>query len=255
MATEDDPEGAREEFDTEAAWTVEVLAELPTEDAIPGACRGSGDPASLGWLADALEVSQATRFLDLGGGIGGPAAWLQRRHGCEPVVAEPMLDAVRGAGSLFGLHAVASADQLPFATEAFDAGWALAVLSTVDDTSGALAELHRVIAPAGHLGLQEYLRTVDRVDDPPEGNAFFTFEELGSALKQAGFETVEDIAMASLTSPPPAWQALVDQVKATVADHHAGSEALKDSQRAEHRFAQLLSEGALTVRLVHAVRL
>ena len=176
-----DPNPASEEFDTEAAWTVEVLAGLAPDEAIPGACRGSGDPASLDWLADALEVNQASRFLDLGGGIGGPAAWLRQRQGCDPVVAEPMIDAVRGARALFDLASVAVLDRLPFAGGAFDAAWALAVLSTVDDKALALSELHRVLAPGGHLGLQEYLRTAERVDDPPAGNDFLSFSELTTA--------------------------------------------------------------------------
>lgn len=243
------------EFDTDAAWTVEILTELSPDDAIPGACRGSGGPGALDWLADALEVNQATRFLDLGGGIGGPAAWLRQRQGCDPVVAEPMIDAVRGARTLFDLAAVSVLDQLPFAGGTFDAAWALAVLSTVDDQALTLSELHRVVAPGGHLGLQEYLRTVDRLDDPPAGNDFLTFAELTAALAHAGFEIVEDVGADQLDPPPESWQAAADQVKHALAERHAGEEALAESQQAEGRFAELLDEGALTVRLIHATRL
>ncbi|MGI8753080.1 MAG: class I SAM-dependent methyltransferase [Acidimicrobiales bacterium] len=251
----DDADTAAEEFDTEAAWTVEILAELAPDDAIPGACRGSGDPAALDWLADALEVNQATRFLDLGGGIGGPAAWLRQRQGCDPIVAEPMIDAARGARTLFDLASVAVSDQLPFAAGTFEATWALAVLSTVDDKVLTLSELHRVMAPGGHLGLHEYLRTVDRLDDPPAGNDFLTFAELAAALSGAGFEIVEDIGADQLGSPPSDWQASTDQVKHALADRHAGAKTLEDSQAAEGRFVDLLADGALTVRLIHATRL
>ncbi len=246
---------ASHEFDTEAAWTVEILAPMAPDDAIPGACRGSGDPAALDWLADALEVNQATRFLDLGGGIGGPAAWLRQRQGCDPVVADPMIDAVRGARTLFGLAAAAVLDPLPFPGGAFDAAWALAVLSTVDDQAATLSELHRVVAPGGHLGLHEYLRTDGRLAHPPAGNDFLTLSELTTALTGAGFEIVEGIGADRLGSPPAAWQASVEQVKRTLAERHAGEDALEEGQRAEARFAELLETGALTVRLVHAVRL
>ncbi|MDQ2839254.1 MAG: class I SAM-dependent methyltransferase [Actinomycetota bacterium] len=251
----DDADTAAEEFDTEAAWTVEILAELAPDDAMPGACRGSGDPAALDWLADALEVNQATRFLDLGGGIGGPAAWLRQRQGCDPIVAEPMIDAVRGARTLFDLDSVAVSDQLPFAAGSVDAAWALAVLSTVGDKVLTLSELHRVMAPGGHLGLHEYLRTVDRLDDPPAGNDFLTFAELAATLSGAGFEIVEDIGADQLGSPPSDWQAAADQVKHALADRHAGAKALEESQATEGRFADLLADGALTVWLIHATRL
>ncbi len=251
----DDTDASAEEFGTEAAWTVEVVAELPSADAIPGACQGSGDPAALDWLADALEVNQATRFLDLGGGIGGPAAWLRGRQGCEPVVAEPMIDAARGARTLFGLPGVAVVDQLPFPAGAFDAAWVLAVLSTVDDRARTLAELHRVVVPGGHLGVQEYLRTGERIEEPPEGNDFLTFDELVATLSDAGFNVVEDVGVADLSPPPPEWKAAEDRVKDTVAERHAGERVLEETQRAVHRFAELLGDGSLTVRLVHATRL
>ncbi|MDQ2839267.1 MAG: methyltransferase domain-containing protein [Actinomycetota bacterium] len=250
-----DPDAASDEFDTEAAWTVEILVDLAPDDAIPGACRGSGDPAALDWLADALEVNQASRFLDLGGGIGGPAAWLRQRQGCDPVVAEPMIDAARGARTLFDLAAVAVLDQLPFAAGTFDAAWALAVLSTVDDRALTLSELHRVLAPGGHLGLHEFLRTVERLDDPPAGNDFLTLAELANALSAAGFEIVEDIGADRLDSPPADWQAAADRVKDALVERHTGEEALEESQQAEGRFAELLDDGALTVRLIHATRL
>jgi ubiquinone/menaquinone biosynthesis C-methylase UbiE len=248
-------DSAAHEFDTEAAWTVEILTGRSAPEAIPGACRGSGDPAALDWLADALEVNQGTRFLDLGGGIGGPAAWLRQRQGCDPVVADPMIGAVSGARTLFHLPAVAVADRLPFPDGAFDAAWALAVLSTVDDQPLALSELHRVLAPGGHLGLQEYLKTVERIDDPPAGNDFLTFPELGAALADASFEIVEDIGAEALDPPPADWQEAADQVSQALAERHPGEEVLEESRRAKERFATLLRDGALTVRLVHAARL
>ena len=44
----DDPMEA--EFDTVAAWTAEVAADLGPEYFVPAACRGSGKPAALDWL-------------------------------------------------------------------------------------------------------------------------------------------------------------------------------------------------------------
>jgi SAM-dependent methyltransferase len=150
---------------------------------------------------------------------------------------------------------VAALDRLPFPDGAFDAAWALAVLSTVDDQPLALAELHRVLLPGGHLGLQEYLRTVDRIDDPPVGNDFLTFAQLRAALAGAGFEVVEDIGDDQLDPPPADWRAAGDEVGEALAERHPGAEVLEKSRRAGERFATLLRDGALTVRLVHAARL
>jgi SAM-dependent methyltransferase len=79
--------------------------------------------------------------------------------GVRPVLAEPMQGACRAASQLFGLPTVAAAGQhLPFADGSFDAALILGVLSALSDKLPALAELRRVLVPAGQLGLLVYLR-------------------------------------------------------------------------------------------------
>ena len=62
-----------------AAWSAEVLAEGDGPTAVIGACRGSGSPSALAWLAEALELGPGRRLLDVGSGLGGPAAWAAAR--------------------------------------------------------------------------------------------------------------------------------------------------------------------------------
>ena len=243
-----------QEFDTEAAWIAEVLEELPARQRIPGACRGSGQPAALGWLADALDPGPSTRFLDLGGGIGGPAAWLDDRSGCKAVIAEPSSAGPRGAGRLFGLSGVACLGPLPFAPAAFDAAWSLATLSTVDDVDAALAELHRVLRHGGGLGLQEYVRRTGEVDDPPADNRFGSEEELVAALDRAGFEVLAVADAGDLPSAPPAWQDDEQRAEHLLAARHEGSGELAAARATEQRFGQLLGDGVLGVLVVHARR-
>ncbi len=78
------PEGGsamEAEFDTVAEWTEQAVRELGRGYAIPAACRGSGSPADLAWLAERLDLRGDDRFLDAGGGLGGPAAWLHEHLG------------------------------------------------------------------------------------------------------------------------------------------------------------------------------
>ena len=69
----DDPMEA--EFDTVAEWTAEVAADLGPEYFVPAACRGSGKPAALDWLLTGLRPGPGDQILDVGAGIGGPAAY------------------------------------------------------------------------------------------------------------------------------------------------------------------------------------
>src|SRR5690348_7075747 len=113
-----------DEFDTMAAWTADAVAELGPEHAVPAACRGSGSPDSMRWLADRLGLRSGMRLLDCGAGVGGPAELAARQFGVRPVLAEPMLAACRDSARLFGHPVVAAAgERLPFTDGVFDAVW------------------------------------------------------------------------------------------------------------------------------------
>jgi SAM-dependent methyltransferase len=183
-------EALEDEFDVVATWTEQVVEELGPQYAVAAACRGSGSPASLAWLAEALEVSSARRMLDAGSGVGGPAAWLAQHFSVTPVCAEPMRGAARASRRLFGLPAVAAAGQaLPFPDRAFDAAWCLGVLDTAGDAGdrGALlAELRRVLGDGGRLGLLAFLAAGPLPPPLPEGNEFSLPDELRALLAAPG---------------------------------------------------------------------
>jgi SAM-dependent methyltransferase len=246
-------DGTAGEFDTVAAWTAEALTELPESCRIPGACRGSGNPSALAWLAEAMELTPSTRMLDAGGGIGGPAGWVAERYGVTPTVLEPMANATRWAGRLFDVSAVCgTAEQMPFATGSFDAVWALGVVSTVDDKQRLAAEIRRVLGPAGRVGLLEYVALRSDVPAAPAGNDFCSADEIDELLASAGLLKVNATTGASLPPIPMSWQARADRVKAAVAAAHPGAAVLADADEQEHRFAELLSDGTLGQYLVHA---
>jgi len=82
----DDPMEA--EFDTVAAWTAEVAADLGPEYFVPAACRGSGKPAALDWLLAGLRAGARDLLADVGAGLGGPAAYAADRTGVRPVLVD-----------------------------------------------------------------------------------------------------------------------------------------------------------------------
>src|SRR6185437_15326546 len=75
----DDPMTA--EFDTVAEWTAQVAADLGPEYYVPAACRGSGQPVALDWLLDGLRPGPDDLMLDVGAGVGGPAAYAAGKTG------------------------------------------------------------------------------------------------------------------------------------------------------------------------------
>ncbi|MGY1707105.1 class I SAM-dependent methyltransferase [Geodermatophilus sp. SYSU D00697] len=233
------------EFGTVAGWTEEAVHTLGAEYAVPAGCRGSGSEGALRWLADRLALTDGSRVLDDGAGVGGPAGWLAAERGVRPVCAEPMAAAAGAAARLFGLPSVAAVAQaLPFRDAAFDAAWCLGVLCTTSDKAGALAELGRVLRPGGRLGLLVFV--ADRPLPPPlpEGNEFPAADELPGLLDAAGLRLLET-ADADLGDSPPEWSERADAVDAEVARRHGEDPQWREAQEQSRRVGRLLSQGAL----------
>ncbi|WP_433803606.1 class I SAM-dependent methyltransferase [Actinomycetospora sp. CA-084318] len=222
------------EFDTVAAWTEEAVAELGTDYAIPAACRGSGRPADLAWLADGLELTDGDRFLDAGAGLGGPTAWLVTEYSWRwrgPVVlAEPMVHAATASVRLFGHPAVAAwTEELPLADDDVDAAWALGVLDTVPDKRAVLTELHRVLRPGGRLGLLVLVARGERAAEL-ESNSFPTDVDLHRDLAATGFRVHDRVEASTLPDAPAPWTERADTVERFLADRHADDPAWHQAQ-------------------------
>ena len=243
------------EFDTVAAWTEKVIAELGSEYAIPAACRGSGSPAWLAWFADRLAPEAQTRFVDVGAGLGGPAAWLRDRTGVTPILVEPMERACVGAKRLFDLSPVAAWSQtLPFADGTFDAGWLLGVLDTTADQAELLAELHRVLTPGALVGFLVLIQVADELPIAPEGNEFPTPESLHVGLDFSGFEVVDRVRTRDLPPPDAEWTRRVAAVEDALEAQFGHEPAWESAREQGERLTLLLYGGSVEVWLVCAAR-
>ena len=240
------------EFGDFAGWTAEAVEQLGTGHAIPAACRGSSSPGALAWLAEACELAPGNTLLDVGAGVGGPAAWAAERFGVRPILVEPMLPACRAAARLFGLPVVtADGGRLPVRSGSIDVGWCLGVLCTVEDKAALLDEMHRVLKPGASLGLLVVVsRALQRLP-APEGNHFPTQREVAGLLANAGFRLLEQIPRPS--AAPLSWSRRVEQVAAAVAAKHQGDEAYGLAARQTERLGRLLSARQVSIQLMHAV--
>ncbi|MFI5084096.1 MAG: class I SAM-dependent methyltransferase, partial [Streptosporangiales bacterium] len=129
--TRDASDPMEAEFDTVAEWTAQVATDLGPEYFVPAACRGSGQPVALDWLLADMRAGPGDLLLDVGAGIGGPAAYAAGRTGARPVLVEPEPDACRAAARLFGVPVIqADATALPFTDGAVGLAWSLGVLCT-----------------------------------------------------------------------------------------------------------------------------
>lgn len=153
-------------------------------------------------LAAALELTPATRVLDIGAGIGGTARHLARAYGCRVTGVDLTPDYVRAARHLTQLlrlddrvaFHVGSAVDLPFADGAFDVATLLHVGMNIADKRRLATEARRVLAPGGLFAIYDVMRTGQgEVAYPqpwattPATSFLATPEDYRAALAAAGF--------------------------------------------------------------------
>lgn len=253
-----DDDAMEAEFDTVATWTEQAVAELGRGYAIPAACRGSGSPADLEWLAEGLALSGDDRFLDAGAGLGGPAAWLCEHLGDRwrgrPLLVDPMPHAVASSRRLFGLPAVAATgEDLPLPDDAVEAAWSLGVLCTTTDKDRQLAELGRVLRPGGRLALLVLVADTDPLPESPEGNHFPTRDALREVLAGAGFAVTAQVDAADLPDASPDWCRRADRVTDVVTRDHRDHPSWRQADEQHTVLSRLMDRGHVVATLLRAV--
>jgi SAM-dependent methyltransferase len=246
------------EFDTVAEWTAQVAADLGPEYLVPAACRGSGQPAALDWLLARLRPGPGDPMVDVGAGLGGPAAYAAGQTGARPVLVEPEPDACRAAARLFRLPVIrADATALPFADASARLAWCLGVLCTAPGYDAQLAmlrELHRTICPGGRIGLLVYLAVTPKLDDPPEGNHFPASSDLKSMLRRAHLDVLGMADTRELPEPPPGWRGLAAAVERELRRRFGTTPQLSAATGQSDRIGKLLGSGQLTSQVIMLVR-
>jgi SAM-dependent methyltransferase len=256
-------EPMEDEFDTMPLWTADAVAEVGPDAGVPAACRGSGTPAALRWLATTMGLREGMRLVDSGAGVGGPSELAAREFAVAPFLVDPMLGACRAASRLFGRPvAVAAGERLPFpsggpaegsaASPGFDAAWSIGVLCTVADKAAVLGELRRVVKDGAPVGLLVFVRTGGHLPEQPEGNHFPDVAGLTALLRDADLAVTASSAMADFGDPPAAWQDQVDRVEAVIERDHGHDERYRTAQDQQESIGRLLADGLVEGHLLVA---
>jgi ubiquinone/menaquinone biosynthesis C-methylase UbiE len=243
------------EFDTVPAWTVEAVEALGESYAVPGACRGSGTPSLLQWLLDGLGPASGERLLDVGAGMGGPAAFARAATGVRPVLVDPSAAACDAARRLFGADALrAVGERLPFADRSFRSVWCLGTVCTTPHHDQLAGELARVLRTGGRVGLLVLVRKEHASFTPPAGNHFPTRTRLEQLLARSGLRALAVRESSTLPDAPQAWRRAAEAVAERVEAQHGREPAHLAARRQEDRLGQLLASRCVSGLAVVAVR-
>jgi SAM-dependent methyltransferase len=240
------------EFGAMAEWTHEAIRELGLRYAVPAACRGCGSPAMLDWLLKRLAPRPAERMLDVGAGLGGPAAWARARLGAQPVCFDSLSVGCQAAAALFGLPAVlGDAGRLPFVDGSFQTAWSLGTLCTTAHRAQWLAEMRRVLGDGALLGLFVVVST-GAPFSTAWGNSFPADGQLGRQLTDSGFRATARCWSSDRPGPDPGWQQAKRTVAETVRHRHGTNPRFARVMEQEARMAGLFDEGRVRGRLIVA---
>jgi SAM-dependent methyltransferase len=239
-------ESADAEFDTFAEWTALVAKDLGQDFHIPAGCRGSGSPAVLDWLIEQLDLDSGETLLDCGAGVGGPAAYAAAQRGVRPVLVEPQTGGIQASRALFGFPAFrADASVLPFADEAFDAGWALGVLCTTESQLELLSELRRVVRPPGRIGLLVLVADELSPAGEPDNSFFPTVESLSDLVRRADLHVDAWRSAADIWDPPIEWRERLETFESELRARYGDQRAWQVAQRQSNLIAQLLGDSTI----------
>jgi len=124
-----------------------------------------GRPATVAF-AEQLGVHSGMRLLDVGCGLGGAARYFAHEHGCHVTgidLSDEYVTVANALAARVGLGAMVSCQQgsalaLPFTPGSFDAAYLLHVGMNIENKSGLFAQIRRVLAPSGILGIYDIMR-------------------------------------------------------------------------------------------------
>ena len=108
-------------------------------------------------MVDGLDIARGKEVLDIAAGTGLITRQLQS-NGFEVVSLDQSYRMLRPAVDRGAVGVVATAESLPFRDGSFDAVTFGYLLRYVDDVTGCMTEIARVLRPGGRVGMVEFGR-------------------------------------------------------------------------------------------------
>ena len=155
-------------------------------------------------LAALAGLTPATRVLDAGSGLGGPARFLAATIGCHVTgidLSAPFVEAARYLSARTGqagqtTFEVGSALDLPFAAGGFDAVLLQHVAMNIADRAGLYREIRRVLTSGGRFATFDIVAAGGEAVYPvpwarrPDESFLLDAEATRSTIEAAGFTTL-----------------------------------------------------------------
>ncbi|HSP29187.1 MAG TPA: methyltransferase domain-containing protein [Ilumatobacteraceae bacterium] len=207
-------------FDQASWWRAEIIAEfrLRGSERCAAASPTPGFPQLLDSVGFALADAPPGPLLDVGGGLGGTASWIERTQHRDVVVLDASFAAVSAARQLFPELDVGCADAagLPIRHGSVPAAIVSGVISLLADVDGLLAELRRVLAGGGRVAMTD-LWSATSSTQRIGANTFWSLEDIQRRAEAHDFQ-VQHLAISDLGCGW--WSSSAAQVNDEIVERH-----------------------------------
>ena len=142
---------------------------LDSDDLAPVDEFHHGGRAATAAFAPKLKLRPGINLLEIGSGIGGPARYFARYHGCRVTgidLTEEFIVVSRALTRRLGMEGQVSFEQgsalsMPFSAATFDVATLLHVGMNIAEKARLFAEVRRVLKPGGIFGIYDQMREAD----------------------------------------------------------------------------------------------
>jgi SAM-dependent methyltransferase len=208
-------------FDRSSYWRADIIADLRLRgtERRAAASPTPGFPQLLESVVFALADASGGPWLDVGGGLGGTASWIEQTHDRRVLVADTSFAAVDAARQLFPILDVACADAtgLPIRDSSVAVAVVSGLVSLLADVDTVFTELRRVLTAEGRIAMVDlWSSSTSTWQDSP--NTFWSLEEIE---RRAGAHDlrVRHVAVADLATGW--WSSLASRVNDAIVERHA----------------------------------
>ena len=243
-------------FDQPALWRAEIIKDFRLRGAerCAAASPAPGFPRLFDSLLGAV-AGHGDRWLDVGGGLGGTASWVERNSTATVIVVDPAEHSVVAARQLFPtlVVSVGGGTQLPVADSTIDVVMLNGVASLLGDVGALATEARRVLVPAGHVLVADiWSATAQSFEVGP--NRFHAIESFVGAWAQLGF-ALTHLAVADTSTGW--WSAAATQVNDEIIARHAGDDGFAEWYDDLRHLDEVLNTSdlmaaGLVLRAIHA---